>query len=100
MKTLEECAKFFTAFYRKPYLSIPSSIPVSWLSYHTAVRLDLRLLLSSSCFHTRHPAGMEGKTEGGVRSKAASFSHSLPLSLSPEPSAIHPSLLRFSLANL
>lgn len=34
----------------RPALYIPSTVAVCWLSHHTAVRLDLRLLLSSSAF--------------------------------------------------
>lgn len=81
---------FFTALYLKPSQYIPSSFPVCWLSHRAAVRLDLRLLLSSSAFTLRVLQGRkEGEGEGGVRSKAASSSH-LPLSLSfaAEPSTI------------
>ena len=100
---------FFTTLF-KPSQYIPSSIPVCWLSHCTAVRLDLRLLLSSSAFTLCVLQGWkEGEGEGGVRSKAASSSHlpslslSLSLSLYAELSTIRrslPFLLRFRRANL
>lgn len=77
---------FFRSTLFKPSLYISSSVPVSWLSHHTAVRLDLRLLLSSSCFHTQHPAGMEGEREREVLEvKLPLFHTSVSLSL-PLPS--------------
>lgn len=68
-------------------------IPVCWLSRRTAVRLDLRLLLSSSAFTL---GTLRGEAEkGGVRSRAASFSH-LPFAPSlPRAHCSHPPSLPF-----